>query len=204
MNKEIFNEKIFELGEYLDKKQKKDVYKIVKIYCDGQYDLKSSSGNSIVIVPTDKPIVVKVYLSHVIFNKVYSNYQLGVFDSFVFVNVFSACPKLQSVVMEKVIPVVSDTCLQTIYDTGTSNIRNEKSIKEMKKIKSDCEKNVDQLKKMKLVHNDFTLDNVGYSKHRDAYVLFDIDSCADQTSNNIYRDEQSLSSSIDFHNVNII
>jgi len=207
---EIFEEKIYELGIYIPENQLQNVYNVVREYCNGQYDLNASSGSSIIIVPKykegeeDRNMAIKVYLNLDLFNNVYRKYQDGMFDNSAFVNVLGASEEYKAIFMEKVIPVISSKCLDTISRTNSSGIRDDWTEEEIIKIKLDCKRNIITLMDEELVHNDFTLDNVGYSETRDVFVLFDIDSCRRMRENNEsdrQTDSRSLEKSFNYHGI---
>jgi hypothetical protein len=195
-----FKNRLSEEGVYSIKENDNNIWSIINIHCDNdRYKLTSSSGNSVIIMPDDKEIVIKVYFSKIIFNKVYSGYNMGDINHNAFVMILACYPNYNSVVMERLIPVISDACMLSIVNDGVSTLRDEYTQTQIDKIYNDCFDALALFEQTQFVHNDFTMDNVGYSVKRDKYVLFDFDDYYFKDEKGNRRDCNSFSKTLEFH-----
>ncbi len=175
---------ISELGVYMTSSQHDNLVNIINNVLQGDIKhikLTCSSGNSIVIINENDPNVIYQYFLHEkMYNKVF-DVCLQRIDGFV--QMITFYNNYQLLVFERVEPLVN------IVD-NTCNFN-------LLKLLNDIFHTLITMKKLNISHNDLTLDNIGYSKIHNRYLVYDFESVKFETkeSNDLY----SLLKSINFH-----
>ena len=161
-------------------------------YTPEKYDVKSSGGMSIVMVPHGKSIVFQFYLSDFIFDKIQTNLTL-VQSINGFVKILDVYPEFNTIVYEKIDPIV-DTTLFKVKETVDA-----------KRLMNDIFQLLVDLKSSNLYHRDLTLDNIGYSAIKDKYLVYDFETLAVDTESTYQnKDMYTFMDSVKFHKVKVV
>lgn len=175
---------INELGIYMTSSQYDKLIDIINNVLYGDIDnikLTCSSGTSIVIINENEPNVIYQYFLHERMYKKVFDVCLQRIDGFVQLITFH--DDYQLLVFERIEPVVNIT-------DNTCNFN-------LSILLNDIFHTLITMKKLNISHNDLTLDNIGYSKIRNRYLVYDFETIKFETkdSNDLY----SFLKSINFH-----
>lgn len=173
---------IYDLGVYMTAPQLENLKIIIKTIFNNdltKFELTASSGLSIVIIDTHYNYVHQYYLSKDLYKKVLDNVtKLKQTINHGFVKIISYNDELQLITYEKVEPIKDDD-----FD--------------MSKLKNDVFKTLKAMKRFGISHGDLVLDNIGYSKTDNQYLIYDFETVKFDVkeSNDLY----TFLKSIKFH-----
>lgn len=175
---------INELGIYMTSSQYENLVDIVNNILYGDIEnirLTCSSGNSIVIINENDPKIIYQYFLHERMYKKIFDICLQRIDGFV--QMITFYDDYQLIVFERIEPLI--------------NIFNNTCNFELSKLLNDIFHTLLTMKKLNISHNDLTLDNIGYSKIQNRYLIYDFETIKFETidSNDLY----SFLKSINFH-----
>jgi len=146
-----------------------------KYYPNEKYELKTSSGSSIIIFPTETNTVVQYYLNEKTCQNIKNMYVSGLIPKDVFVDIIEFDEEYPAVVFEKIVPIITEDNLRGLTQCEQSTLVNDLSKKSIVQLISQMKENITILIRNQLSHGDCTMDNVGYSKNRNRFVLYDFD-----------------------------
>lgn len=176
------DEMIYDLGVYMTPSQLENLKIIIKTLFNNdltKFELTASSGLSIIIVNKYCDCVHQYYLSKDLYKKVLDNVnKLNQTINHGFVKFLSSDDKLQLITYEKVEPINGNA-----FDTT--------------KLKNDVFKTLKTMKELGISHGDLVLDNIGYSKIDNQYLIYDFETVKFDVkeSNDLY----TFLKSIKFH-----
>lgn len=165
-------------------------------YKPESYDVKSSCGMSIVIIPRKGYTVYQFYLSDATFEKIQAHLSLiQSIDGFV--KIIDVYPDFNTIEFEKVEPIIH-------VEIGKISVKPFVSLEKL--MNHVCQTLVD-LKMASVCHRDLTLDNIGYSSAKDKYLVYDfetmsVDDGEEECSKN--RDLHTFLESIKFHKLQVV
>lgn len=161
-------------------------------YTPDKYNVKSSCGMSIVIVPLCKSRVYQFYLSESTFQKIQTNLQIiQSIDGFV--KILDLYPEFNTIVYEKIEPIID------ILTNDNVKFKVKETV-DVKRLMNDVFQLLVDMKSKNLCHRDLTLDNIGYSKLKDKYLVYDFETIAiDKELAYQNKDMYTFIESIKFH-----
>lgn len=163
-------------------------------YTPSHYDVKSSCGMSIVIIPRDGFTVYQFYLSDATFEKIQTHLSLiQSIDGFV--KIIDVYPDFNTIVYEKIEPIVH-------VEIGKISV---KPFVNVEKLMNNVVQTLVDLKMKGACHRDLTLDNIGYSHTKDKYLVYDFETISvDDAECSKNRDLNTFLESIKFHKLNVV
>lgn len=177
------DEMIYDLGVHMNEQQLENLKIIIKTIFNNdltKFELTTSSGLSVIIVNKYCNCVHQYYLSQDLYKKVLGNVtKLNQTFDRGFVKFLSFNDELQLITYEKIEPI----------NGNDFNIS---------KLKNDVFKTLKAMKEANVSHGDLVLDNIGYSKIDNQYLIYDFETMkfdVEEESNDLY----TFLKSIKFH-----
>lgn len=151
---------IYDLGVYMTAPQLENLKIIIKTIFNNdltKFELTASSGLSIIIINRHHNCVHQYYLSKDLYKKVLDNVtKLNQSINHGFVKIISYNDELRMITYEKIEPIKGKD-----FD--------------LSKLKNDVFKTLKVMKKLGISHGDLVLDNIGYSKIDNQYLIYDFE-----------------------------
>lgn len=162
-------------------------------YTPESCDVKSSGGMSIVIIPRNGFTVYQFYLSDATFQKIQAHLSLiQSIDGFV--KIIDVYPEFNTVEFEKVEPTIH-------VEIGKISVEPFVSLE---KLMNDVVQTLVDLKMKGACHRDLTLDNIGYSRTKDKYLVYDFETMSvDDGECGKNRDLHTFLESLKFHKLKV-
>lgn len=163
---------------------------LVKVgYTPEHYDVKSSGGMSIVIIPKRGFTVYQFYLSDATFENIQTH--LSLIQSINgFVKIIDVYPTLNTIEFEKVEPTIH-------VEIGKISVE---PFVNLEKLMNDVFQTLVDLKLKGACHRDLTMDNIGYSRAKDKYLVYDFETVSvDEGECGKNRDLYTFMDSLKFH-----